>query len=86
MTTERKQRGPLDPELPSTKIDFLGKYDVSSLKNKTALITGGATGIGQVCDANSVKIVFTAMLFAPNHLLNQSYFLWIERLRLTFFS
>lgn len=47
MAAERKPRGPLDPETPGKKIDFSEKYDVSSLKNKTALITGGATGIGQ---------------------------------------
>jgi len=37
----------LDPEKPSTKVDFSEKYDTSSLKDKVALITGGATGIGQ---------------------------------------
>ncbi|TLD21783.1 NAD(P)-binding protein [Venturia nashicola] len=47
MTAERKQRGSLEPEQTGAKIDFSEKYDVSSLKNKTALITGGATGIGQ---------------------------------------
>ncbi|QDS74987.1 hypothetical protein FKW77_005410 [Venturia effusa] len=47
MAAERRQRGPLDPEKQGTKIDFSEKYDVTSLRNKTALITGGATGIGQ---------------------------------------
>lgn len=47
MAAERRQRGPLEPEQPGKKIDFSEKYDVSSLKNKAALITGGATGIGQ---------------------------------------
>lgn len=47
MAAENEQRGPLDPEQPGTKINFLEKYDNSSLKGKSALITGGATGIGQ---------------------------------------
>lgn len=47
MAVERKRRGPLDPEEPGKKTNFSEKYDVSSLKNKAALITGGATGIGQ---------------------------------------
>jgi hypothetical protein len=70
MATERKQRGPLDPELPSTKTDFSEKYDVSSLKNKTALITGGATGIGQVCGSIFVKTVFIKHFVCANSLLN----------------
>jgi 5'-hydroxyaverantin dehydrogenase len=44
---EGRRRGPLQPEPPSAKVDFKEKYDVSTLKNKVALVTGGATGIGQ---------------------------------------
>jgi 5'-hydroxyaverantin dehydrogenase len=38
-----------NPDRPSKPIDFDKKYETFSLKGKTVLVTGGATGIGQGC-------------------------------------
>jgi hypothetical protein len=35
--------------VPSVKIDFGEDYDTSLLKGRSALVTGGSTGIGHGC-------------------------------------